>query len=272
MRVFISVDMEGIAGIATPDQAYRGGHNYPMAQRLITAETNAAIAGAFDAGATEVLVNDAHGTMDNLLPDLLDERAEVLQGWPKAQCMIQGLTSEHDIALFVGYHAPAGSPGVFSHTLSSLAFTRFLVNGEIASETDLGVLQAAALGVPVGLVTGDDEICRLTREKHRGVEAVQVKRAVGQFAAASVHPTKAQALVRAGAAAAVRRADQLPVPQLPEALTLTVDLKMPAHAEIGALIPGMRQIDRLRLEFDAASPDQLLGVCALLWETAPGHV
>ena len=268
MRVYISVDMEGVAGVATSDQAYRGGHNYPMAQRLLTAETNAAIAGAFDAGATEVLVNDAHGTMDNLLVDQMDERAEVLIGRPKAQCMIQGMEADHDVALFVGYHAPAGESGVFSHTLSN-CFTRFLINGVTASETDIGILQAAALGVPVGLVTGDDHIGRLTREAHPTIETVEVKRAVSQFAAASVHPKKSQELIRAGAVAAVRRADQLPKGELPDSLTLTVDLMHPSHVEIGALIPGMRQLDRLRLEFDADSPDQLVAICTLLWETTP---
>ena len=268
MRVYISVDMEGVAGVATSDQAYRGGHNYPMAQRLLTAETNAAVAGAFDAGATEVLVNDAHGTMDNLLVDQMDERAEVLIGRPKAQCMIQGMEADHDIALFVGYHAPAGESGVFSHTLSN-CFTRFLINGVTASETDIGILQAAALGVPVGLVTGDDHIGRLTREAHPTIETVEVKRAVSQFAAASVHPKKSQELIRAGAVAAVRRTDQLPKGELPESLTLTVDLMHPSHVEIGALIPGMRQLDRLRLEFDAESPDQLVAICTLLWEMTP---
>ncbi|GAA3166939.1 hypothetical protein GCM10020255_053070 [Rhodococcus baikonurensis] len=110
MHVYISVDMEGIAGIATLDQTIRGGGGYHRAQMLMTAETNAAIAGAFDAGATSVLVNDSHGTMDNLLHADLDPRARLIFGTPKMQCMAEGLTSDHDVALFVGYHAPAGGP------------------------------------------------------------------------------------------------------------------------------------------------------------------
>ena len=120
MHVYISVDMEGIAGIATLDQTIRGGGGYHRAQMLMTAETNAAIAGAFDAGATSVLVNDSHGTMDNLLHADLDPRARLIFGTPKMQCMAEGLTSDHDVALFVGYHAPAGGPGVLAHTFSSL--------------------------------------------------------------------------------------------------------------------------------------------------------
>ena len=120
MHVYISVDMEGIAGIATLDQIVRGGHGYKRAQALMTAEANAAIAGAFDAGAQSVLVNDSHGTMDNFLHAELDPRARVLFGSPKLQCMAEGLTAEHDVALFVGYHAPAGGPGVLAHTFSAL--------------------------------------------------------------------------------------------------------------------------------------------------------
>src|SRR5688572_3384088 len=107
MKVFISVDMEGVAGIATLYQILRGGSGYPRAQELMTQETNAAITGAFDGGATEVLVNDSHGTMDNLLHERLDPRARVVFGAPKAQCMAAGLSSDADVALFIGYHAAA---------------------------------------------------------------------------------------------------------------------------------------------------------------------
>src|SRR3954471_4436480 len=109
MRVFVSVDMEGVAGVATLDQILRGGAGYPRAQELMTAEANAAIRGAFDGGATEVLVNDSHGTMDNLLHDRLDPRARVLFGAPRASCMVQGISAADNLAVFVGYHAGAGA-------------------------------------------------------------------------------------------------------------------------------------------------------------------
>ena len=133
MKVYISVDMEGVAGIATFDQVARGGHGYPRAQELMTAETNAAIAGAFDGGATTVVVNDSHGTMDNLIHEQLDPRARLVFGSPKAQCMAEGLTADCDVALFVGYHAPAGAPGVLAHTFSS-HFTEVRLGGRAVSE------------------------------------------------------------------------------------------------------------------------------------------
>ncbi|UVJ37763.1 M55 family metallopeptidase [Arthrobacter sp. CJ23] len=108
VKTFISIDMEGVAGVATFDQVVRGGYGYPRAQELMTLEANAAIAGAFDAGAEEVVINDSHGTMDNLIHELLDPRAIVVFGSPKAQCMAEGLTADCDVALFIGYHAPRG--------------------------------------------------------------------------------------------------------------------------------------------------------------------
>src|ERR1022692_2879586 len=129
MKVYISVDMEGIAGVATLDQVVRGGHGYERACVLMTEETNAAIRGAFDGGASEVLVSDSHGTMDNLLHEQLDPRARLIFGKPRGFCMAEGLTEQHDLALFLGYHAPAGARGVLAHTFSS-HFTGVRVNGE----------------------------------------------------------------------------------------------------------------------------------------------
>src|SRR3954466_5334473 len=111
--------MEGVAGVATNDQIIRGGTGYPRAQELMTEEANAAIRGAFDGGATEVVVNDSHGTMDNLLHDRVDPRARLIFGAPRASCMVQGISREDRLAVFIGYHAAAGAHGVLAHTFSS---------------------------------------------------------------------------------------------------------------------------------------------------------
>jgi D-amino peptidase len=268
MRVYISIDMEGIAGVTTADQAYRGGHNYPRAQQLITGEANAAIAGAFDGGATEVLINDSHGTMDNLLPDELDERAKLLLGRPKRQCMMQGIEPGYDVAMLVGYHPAANEPGIFSHTLSE-CFSRYLINGETASEADIAILQAAAQGVPVGLVTGDDEICRWVEKRHPAIATACVKWSVGQLSAANLHPRQACELIRARAGDTVRGAASLPVPPVPEQLHLEVQLQKPQHTEVVAMIPGVRRLDRLTVEADLATPDDLVALTTVMWEVTP---
>ncbi|MFC7714013.1 M55 family metallopeptidase [Nonomuraea recticatena] len=203
MRVYISIDMEGVTGIATMDQVVRGGHGYPRSQRLMTAEANAAIEGAFEAGADSVLVNDSHGTMDNLLHEELDPRARLIFGTPKLDCMAEGIAAEHDVAMFLGYHAAAGSPGVLAHTYSS-HFYEVRLNGRPVSEAEVNALQAAAVGVPVGLLTGDDVICGVAEKAFPGVRTVAVKVAHGHTAADSLSPAEARRLIREAAAETVR--------------------------------------------------------------------
>lgn len=265
--MYISVDMEGVAGVATLDQIARGGTGYPRAQELMTAEVNAAVAGAFDGGAESVLVNDSHGTMDNLLHERLDERAEVTFGLPKAQCMAHGLAPEHDVALFVGYHAAAGAPGVLSHTFSSY-FTELRVNGVAASEAEVNALQAAGHGVPVGLVTGDSDICQVAEKQFPGVSTVAVKRAEGWSAATSRHPAVARSAIREAAATAVRGADGLAPPSLPDRLVLEVDFQQPTMTELAAQVPGTQRTGHLTVRREVDSPDQLVGLVNVWYELA----
>ena len=269
MHVYISVDMEGVAGIATTDQVARGGTGYSRAQELMTAETNAAIAGAFDGGATVVTVNDSHGTMDNLLHDQLDDRASVIFGAPKAQCMAQGLDDRHDVAFFVGYHAAAGEDGVLAHSFSSF-FSEFRLNGSTMSEAQVNALYAASHGVPVGLVTGDRSICAVAEAEFAGVLAVPVKSAEGWTATNSLHPRVACQMIRAGAAAAVRRADVLKPVQVPDRLTLEVTMQIPTAAELAAMVPGARQTGQFSAACELADPRELLGLVSVWYSLAAG--
>lgn len=267
MDVYISVDMEGIAGIATMDQIVRGGHNYPRSQRLMTDEANAAIAGAFDAGAETVVVNDSHGTMDNFLQDALDERARLVTGSPKAQCMAHGLDQRHDVALFVGYHAPGGCPGVLAHSFSSW-FTWLRLNDRLVSEAEVNALLAAEHGVPVGLVTGDDQICALAETVLPGVVTATVKTAEGYSAADTLHPRQAQALIRDAAATAVKNAPGLrPVP-IPERLVVSAGFQLPTAAEAAADVPGAERVDEHTVSCEVADLRQLMGLIAVWYHLA----
>ena len=267
MQVYISVDMEGVAGIATMDQIVRGGHGYPAAQRLMTAEANAAIAGAFDGGADAVLVNDSHGTMDNLVHGDLDPRARLLFGTPKLNCMAEGLTAEHDLALFVGYHAPGGGPGVLAHTFSGY-FHEVRLNGARVSEAEVNALQAGALGVPVGLVTGDDVITGLAASTFPGVTTVQTKRAHGFSAANSMAPSAAADAIREGAIRAVRGADSVRPVAIPEQLRLAIDMPTISAAELAEAIPGVRRTSAHTIERDLACPDEVVGLIVVAYQLA----
>lgn len=262
MRVYISVDMEGIAGIATLDQTVRGGHGYPLGQSLMTGETNAAIEGAFAGGATEVLVNDSHGTMDNLVHSDIDRRARLVFGKPKKLAMSEGLNASYDVAMYIGYHGPAGGSGVLAHTVSS-TFGEVRLNGNPISETDLNAIYAGSLGVPLGLVTGDDAICNLVTKNYPGVIAIAVKEARGWSAADSVAPEVACDLIREGAMNATGQAAQLPAILVPEALELEVDLPNTTAAELAAYVPKAQRVGNLTVRLVIADPVELLGVMVL---------
>ncbi|MFT4122242.1 MAG: M55 family metallopeptidase [Microbacteriaceae bacterium] len=267
MRVYISIDMEGVAGVATLDQVGRGGHGYPRAQELMTAEANAAIAGAFDGGADSVVVNDSHGTMDNLIHEQLDPRARLVFGSPKAECMAEGLSADMDAALFIGYHAPAGVRGVLAHTFSA-HFTEVRINGERASETSVNALLAAAHGVPVAMVSGDDVICGIAAELLEDVVTVPVKVAHGWSAADSLPPGAAREAIAAGAREAVRRAAGLRALHLPTALEIEIDMPNQIAAELAAMMPGVTRRDDRTVVAAVADPATAIGVITVGYELA----
>ncbi len=257
-RIFISVDIEGVAGIATLDQILRGGFGYPRAQKLMTEEANAAIRGAFTGGADRVVVTDSHGTMDNLLPDVIDRRALLVTGAPRPACMVEGIAAGDAMAIFVGYHGPAGAAGVLAHSFSS-NFTALRVNGEAMTEAEVNGLYAAALGVPVGVVTGDGEICRIAERAFPGVRTVEVKQAVAYASARSLHPEIARERIEAVVAEAV--ASQPPAPvAVPEHLLLEVDFNTPLAADFAATVPGSERSSARTLRREVESARDLVSL------------
>jgi D-amino peptidase len=240
VRVFISIDMEGIAGVATRQQVRRGSDDYPAARRLMTNEANAAVAGAFDGGATSVVVNDSHGDMSNLLVEELDPRAEVIVGTPKIPYgMVQGGTVDVDLALFIGYHAGAGVPSaILAHTYSGRDLYDVRVNGSSVSEAELNAALLGEAGVPVGLITGDEAACESARTRLPWVRTVAVKRAMGVEAAASLHPTRAAREIREAANCAVRYPAQFRTLRIDPPYVLEADVRSLQGAELCSLAPG----------------------------------
>ncbi len=267
MDMLISVDMEGVAGIATRQQIHPQGRDYPIARALMTAEANAAVAGAFDGGATSVVVNDSHGPMDNLLGEQLDQRADYVVGDPKPLDMMQEVTPQTRDVLFVGYHAGAADPaGVLAHTYSGSGFAEVRLNGRSISEAELNALMAAAAGVPVGLVTGDDVICAVAEKAFPGVITVPVKTALGRTAARSKHPAAAREAITAGAARAVASATARtirPVP-IPDELVIEAELRPNGAIEMAALVPGTGRTDARTVRYQAATPRTAMDVL-IVW-------
>ncbi len=257
MKVYISVDMEGIAGISHHDPTGRKDREYPRAVELMTAEANAAIAGAFEGGATEVLVNDSHGGMFNLDQLELDRRATLLQG-QKTWSMVAGAGPDRGfgVALFVGYHARAGNMlGTIAHTYSFRP-VRSTLNGRPAGEAAINAIALGAWGVPVGLVAGDDVLAAEMADWFPWAERVVVKEGAGRNAAASVHPTVARERVRSGAERALRRAiggEMRPLVLEPP-YVVEVTYANALQADYACVVPGAERVGETGARFAADDP------------------
>ena len=198
-KIYISVDMEGISGVVGDDQTSAGGAEYNRSRKLMAEDANAAIRGAFEGGATEVVVNDSHGSQRNLLPEDLDPRARLISHSFKRHGMVEGLDETFDAVMFVGYHAKADSPrGLFAHTGSGVV-KDVQVNGKSAGEGGLNTLMAQWFGVPVVLITGDDVAVEQQKEWTPGIRGVVVKRAINMRAVEGKSPAAARRDIQAGA-------------------------------------------------------------------------
>jgi D-amino peptidase len=246
VKVYISVDMEGVAGVSHGKPTGRGDDLYPQSVELMNGETNAAIEGAYAGGATDVTVNDSHGGMFNLTPDKLDPRARLVQGKKPYSMVEAARDGGFDLALFVGYHARAGDPrGNLAHTYTGVV-TLATVNDRPVTEAVMNGLYLGALGVPIGMVSGDDALASELEEWLPWAELVVVKRAVSFHAADSLHPSRARDLIRQGAERAVGRVtngDSGVKPlRLSGSLRLAVDFRHAGQADIAATIPGFERI------------------------------
>jgi D-amino peptidase len=242
MRVYISVDMEGVAGVVHEDQTNptdpRCAPEYARFRRLMTAEANAAIQGAADAGATRILVNDSHWTMRNLLAEELHEAAELLSGGPKPRSMMEGIDGGYDAALCIGYHARAGTrAAILDHTYTDRLIDVRL-NGRSVGELGLNAALAGVFDVPVVLVSGD---AALATEAHDllgdEVATVIVKEAVGRHAARSLAPAVACRRIREAAAKALKRKGAKPF-TVEAPITLEADFSKTVEADMAELVPG----------------------------------
>jgi D-amino peptidase len=197
MKVWISCDMEGVAGVSDWSQCLPTGAGYALGCELMLAEVNAAIDGAVAAGADEIVVNDSHGGMINLDPAALHGRAAYLAGRHKPLYMMQGLDESIDAIFFIGYHGSiSGPPSAMSHTYNPEVFSGARVNGTWVGESGINALVAGHFGVPIALVSGDQVTKEETLPFGPDAEYAVVKESVTRFSALNLHPEVARDLIR----------------------------------------------------------------------------
>lgn len=249
MRVFISVDIEGICCVVNGDSTGPQGKSYDQGRRQMTAEVNAAVEGALAAGATEVVVNDSHGGMNNIFPADIHPDAKVILGTPKPFMMMEGISAEFDAAMFIGYHSRMHSPGILSHTISGGTVSNVWINGVLCGETGINAGLAGHFGVPVVLVSGDDCLAREANELLGPVEAVVVKEAVTRYSARNLHPTRAVSLIRERVESVLKEAPKTSPLTFAAPVTMRLELLNAGQADAASFLPGSVRVDGRTMEF-----------------------
>jgi D-amino peptidase len=251
-KVLISVDMEGISGIVAPEDCnQRAGDDYPYFRRIMTMEANAAVEGALAAGATDIIVRDAHGSGRNIVPDLLHKKARLLRDWsfgPKE--MMEGIDDTFSAAVFIGYHASAGTPdAILEHTWSGRV-TAVKVNDVLLPEAGINALIAGYFNVPVVFISGDRAVCDQVGRLLGEIESVAVKEGIGA-AALCYHPEAAREMIKAGVEKALRNIGKYKPYRLPPPFALVLTLKDEKAVNNAQYYPGAKRTGDWELTFES---------------------
>lgn len=251
MRLYISCDMEGTAGVCSwmqCDPANR--HEYPIYRRYMSQEVRAAIEGARNAGAADVVINDSHWDMRNLLWDELPADVRVISGGRKPFSMAEGLGGGYDGAFFTGYHARVGAAnGVLAHTYTADSLYNVRINGVLCSEALLNAAMAGTYGIPLLLVSGDRVVVDHVKDHMPWVEGVVVKEGIGHYAADSITPKAAQAALREAAARAIGNAKAAKPFTFEPPITMEIETTRVEQADFIELMPGFTRLDGRTVRF-----------------------
>ncbi|HZX09719.1 MAG TPA: M55 family metallopeptidase [Acidobacteriota bacterium] len=258
LKVFISVDMEGVCGVIHWEEVSRNGKDYDLFRKLMTEETNAAIQGALAAGATEILVRDSHGSARNILPHILHPKAELIRDWSGGPLsMMEGIDESFDAVIFIGYHARANTPNaVLDHTMSGTLYG-VTVNGKKMPEAGINALIAGHFGVPVVLVAGDAAVCRQTTELLGNVKTAAVKQGIGE-SAKMMSPPAACDLIRQETEQALHSLKDFKPYKLTSPYTMEVTFKDQERAENASWIPGAKRTSATSVSFTSSQLMEVL--------------
>jgi len=250
LKVFISADMEGVAGVVGREHAWRDGIEFERSRKLMTHEVNAAIKGVLEVNKNAtVVVNDSHWNMRNILPEELHEAAELLMGSPKPMSMMQGIDTSFDAAFFVGYHAKIGTySGVLEHTIWPIV-SEIIINNKPIGETGINAAVAGYFKVPVALVTGDQAVTEEARSLLGNVETVKVKEGIGRYAARCVSPSKSHKLIKEAASKALKNLRQFKPYKIKPPIKLEIVFVNTGMTQMAELVPTVKRTNGRTVSF-----------------------
>jgi D-amino peptidase len=252
LKIYISVDMEGVAGVVSADQLVPEKFEYERFRHFMTLETLAVVTAAREAGATEILVSDSHGNGQNLLIDRFPPEVRIIRSWPRHLGMMAGIDSSFDAVMLVGCHASThNAHGVRAHTSSSGLLTRVALNGRNVTEAAWAAATAGQFGVPVIFVSGDDAALEEIRAEIGNIETAQTKTALGFHSAITLTPEASQRLIKQKAAAALARVRDFKPYRLASPVTVDVSFKNPTVAEALSYLRVIERTDAHSIRFIA---------------------
>ena len=253
LKVYISVDGEGIGGVSSwSKQSSPEGADYEQFRRLMTLEVNAAVSGAYDAGATEILVSDSHWDGQNLDPELLDRRVHVVRGWPRPLGMMQGIDETFNAVVFVGYHASEGQmSAILSHTEDDEKIFEVKLNGTPVPEAGLNAAIAGDFGVPVVFVSGDQATVDEARRLLGPIATAAVKTGISFYSGTMLHPEESRRMIREGVKQGLERRLQLKPYKAAHPVRLEVTFKEPVYAEIVSYLRNVERTGKNAISYTA---------------------
>ena len=249
MKIYIATDMEGITGTVHGSSTMPPSPDYDRYRKLMTNEVNAAIEGALEAGATEILVNDGHGTMRNILAEELHPEARLISGYPKPMLQLTELNASFTAAIFVGFHARSNTNGVMSHTFYGSGFNYLKLNDHECTEAEFDAAVAGTWNVPIVCVTGDDVLETQLKEWLPSTRFAQTKIATSHKSANSLSPKKACALIKEQVKNGIHSRDQIPPLKIPGPYQLEIQFKTVAQCDVCAIIPEVIRIDPITVRY-----------------------
>jgi D-amino peptidase len=270
LKVLVSVDMEGVAGVVTGEQLGPAGFEYGRFREFMTREALSAVEAARAAGATEIVVADAHGNGQNLLIDQFPSDVRIIRSWPRRLGMVAGVDDAVDALVFIGYHAGTNNPaGVRAHTFSSANLTRVALNGTNVTEGSWNAAIAGHFGVPVVMMSGDDAAIAEVRKAVGNIEAAETKRSLGFHSAITITPQASSDLIRQRVRAALGRRQDFKPYRLQGPVTVDVTFKNYMPAEVLAYLPIFERADSHSIRFRAKDMVEASAIMQFIGEYRP---
>ena len=254
LKLYITVDMEGIAGVVNYEHTSEKGREHERARRLMTGEVNAAIDAALEMGATEIVVSDSHFAVpnQNIISEELNPAAYLISGTPRPLSQLEGVDKSFDAAIFIGYHARAGTrKAVMCHTYHGRVVSEFRVNGVVMGEIGLNTHVLGDYEVPVLFVSGDSEAVKEAHEFIANVETAITKWPTATYSARCLHPLKAREVIKEGVKRAIAKKEQIRPVKLKEPVTVEVKLLSTGMADVVELIPTIQRVSGDTVTFES---------------------